>query len=283
MKPTLMGRDRSATLTAESPSLPMATRADSAAELVRANRLAAREAAAAVLGGPICAVPIPRLRAPSPPAARAPEAAAPDASEGAGSRGDGASEAEPRGPALAHDDVAAASISEAPDATAEADAGDIGDGDGDRMQVDGDGETHGDAVAPADQMPSQETQPAEEASEAADDDDDLGGGVCRGCGDADWVEGNELLLCDGEGCDAAYHLQCLPRPLAAPPVGDWYCPDCEVRWSAADELDMPLAAGLALWAQASYLDLPNLPPPKPKHVPSGVRRISRACGARPRW
>jgi len=261
----------------------MATRGDSAAELVRANRAAAKEAAAAVWGGPIGAVPIPRLRAPSPPAARAPEAAAPDASEGAGSRGDGASEAETRGPALAHGDVAAASISEAPDATAEADAGDIGDGDGDLMQVDGDGETHGDAVAPADQMPSQETQPAEEASEAADDDDDLGGGVCRGCGDADWVEGNELLLCDGEGCDAAFHLQCLPRPLAAPPVGDWYCPDCEVRWSAADELDMPLAAGLALWAQASYLDQPNLPFPKPINVYDRMCRISRVCGARPRW
>ncbi|EOD09468.1 hypothetical protein EMIHUDRAFT_197915 [Emiliania huxleyi CCMP1516] len=50
---------------------------------------------------------------------------------------------------------------------------------------------------------------------------------CAGCGDGDDVQGNEILLCDGPGCGAAYHLKCLPRPLAVIPPGDWFCPACQ--------------------------------------------------------
>ena len=50
--------------------------------------------------------------------------------------------------------------------------------------------------------------------------------VCEACGDGDDEAGNEILLCDGEGCEAAFHLQCLPVVLAQVPLGDWLCPAC---------------------------------------------------------
>lgn len=51
--------------------------------------------------------------------------------------------------------------------------------------------------------------------------------VCFECGSGEEVLGNEILLCDGAGCHAAYHLRCLERPLFAVPEGDWLCPACE--------------------------------------------------------
>ncbi|KAL1503869.1 hypothetical protein AB1Y20_012333 [Prymnesium parvum] len=50
--------------------------------------------------------------------------------------------------------------------------------------------------------------------------------VCAACGGAEWEEGNELLLCDGEGCGGGYHLRCLSPPLAKVPRGEWRCPRC---------------------------------------------------------
>ena len=50
--------------------------------------------------------------------------------------------------------------------------------------------------------------------------------VCEACGDGDDEAGNEILLCDGEGCEAAFHLQCLPVALTQVPLGDWFCPAC---------------------------------------------------------
>ena len=60
----------------------------------------------------------------------------------------------------------------------------------------------------------------EEGEEDADD------APCERCGVTLWEEGNEILLCDGEGCGKAYHMLCLPRPLASVPEGDWLCPSC---------------------------------------------------------
>ncbi|CAK9235246.1 unnamed protein product [Sphagnum troendelagicum] len=55
----------------------------------------------------------------------------------------------------------------------------------------------------------------------------------------DWMEynhlcqkcnfGGELLLCDGRGCRAVYHKDCLDPPLEAVPAGEWYCPQCEFK------------------------------------------------------
>ena len=47
------------------------------------------------------------------------------------------------------------------------------------------------------------------------------------CGDGEDEAGNEILLCDGDGCEACYHLQCLTPPLAAIPEGEWLCPACQ--------------------------------------------------------
>ena len=36
------------------------------------------------------------------------------------------------------------------------------------------------------------------------------------CGDHTWIEGNWLLLCDGDGCNNAYHTRCLNPMLTIP-------------------------------------------------------------------
>eukprot|EP00965_Chrysotila_dentata_P178350 5890516-Pleurochrysis_carterae.AAC.1 len=36
---------------------------------------------------------------------------------------------------------------------------------------------------------------------------------CDACAGTDCAEGNELLLCDGVGCDVCLHLRCLEPPL----------------------------------------------------------------------
>lgn len=53
--------------------------------------------------------------------------------------------------------------------------------------------------------------------------------MCNKCGDGDSEKGNEILLCDGAGCKAAFHLKCLPKPLHTIPEGKWYCPACRKR------------------------------------------------------
>ena len=59
-----------------------------------------------------------------------------------------------------------------------------------------------------------------EADEVEEDDDDL----CWVCGSAE--DSEHLLLCDTEGCGAAYHMHCLDPPLTKPPLGDWSCKRC---------------------------------------------------------
>jgi hypothetical protein len=69
-----------------------------------------------------------------------------------------------------------------------------------------------------------------DASDASSDDDDLaldGAGVaCRVCGEQEDEEGNDILLCDGHGCSAGYHLRCLEPALDAVPEHEWLCPTC---------------------------------------------------------
>ncbi|KAK4882675.1 hypothetical protein RN001_005994 [Aquatica leii] len=45
---------------------------------------------------------------------------------------------------------------------------------------------------------------------------------CEVCGFS--LNEDRLLLCDG--CDLAYHLDCLDPPLSEVPEGEWYCPTC---------------------------------------------------------
>lgn len=49
--------------------------------------------------------------------------------------------------------------------------------------------------------------------------------LCYVCARSDRPE--VLLLCDG--CDDAYHLECLRPILLSVPDGDWFCPLCEHR------------------------------------------------------
>ncbi|OQS07842.1 autophagocytosis associated protein [Thraustotheca clavata] len=55
------------------------------------------------------------------------------------------------------------------------------------------------------------------------EDSDVGSG-CAACG----LNNNEesILLCDGDGCTAEYHIYCLSPPLQSVPDGDFYCPVC---------------------------------------------------------
>ena len=41
-----------------------------------------------------------------------------------------------------------------------------------------------------------------------------GGQACTECGKHYWIEGNEMLLCDGKGCENAFHVA-VPHPAAA--------------------------------------------------------------------
>jgi hypothetical protein len=61
--------------------------------------------------------------------------------------------------------------------------------------------------------------------DGGDGDDPFADLVCLQCGSGDHVE--LMLLCDGEGCEGAYHTFCLSPPLPAVPDGDWYCVACD--------------------------------------------------------
>ena len=57
----------------------------------------------------------------------------------------------------------------------------------------------------------------------------LDGPSCTKCGSGEDGPGNEIVLCDGKGCNKAYHQACLEEPLASVPEGDWLCPACEQK------------------------------------------------------
>lgn len=54
--------------------------------------------------------------------------------------------------------------------------------------------------------------------------------ACNVCGDDEQAEGNEILLCDGEGCEVAVHQACYA--VARVPRGKWFCDACK------DKLDL---------------------------------------------
>ena len=61
-------------------------------------------------------------------------------------------------------------------------------------------------------------------SNSAEEDADT---ACSCCGSTWWSDGNEMLLCEGEGCSSGWHLQCLQPPLGEVPEGTWLCPVCQ--------------------------------------------------------
>ena len=54
--------------------------------------------------------------------------------------------------------------------------------------------------------------------------------ICEGCGGGGETRPGmtdaETLLCDGDGCERAWHIACLRPPLTTVPEGDWMCPIC---------------------------------------------------------
>lgn len=87
------------------------------------------------------------------------------------------------------------------------------------------------------------TGPVATAADADEEDT-----ACGRCGETESKPGNEIIYCDG--CDASFHILCLPRPLACVPDGDWFCQACKpvVRFRAEHEATMELAVGSRLWA-----------------------------------
>ena len=69
---------------------------------------------------------------------------------------------------------------------------------------------------------------------------------CCACRHGDDDQGDELLLCDGAGCDRAWHLYCLPLPVGMDPPSlddedeDWLCPLCEAEGDALLALEAAL-------------------------------------------
>ncbi|KAG1675255.1 hypothetical protein FOA52_016286 [Chlamydomonas sp. UWO 241] len=71
---------------------------------------------------------------------------------------------------------------------------------------------------------------AEERRAAADAE----GERCEVCDSAVCVRPSAMLLCDGGGCGAGYHMSCLTPALTSVPKGDWFCPSCALISTAAN-------------------------------------------------
>mmetsp|Transcript_24493 Transcript_24493/g.37805 ORF Transcript_24493/g.37805 Transcript_24493/m.37805 type:complete len:954 (+) Transcript_24493:51-2912(+) len=56
---------------------------------------------------------------------------------------------------------------------------------------------------------------------------------CRACFGKHKEE--SIILCDGIGCEAEYHLHCLSPPLRKVPSVQWFCPDCKRARAANKE------------------------------------------------
>ena len=111
-------------------------------------------------------------------------------------------------------------------------SGGSGDSDGDGGgDSDGDGDDGGsnDELLLSEGMAHSGGGEARAGDEGGDGCEGSDGGdekACEVCGVATWIEGNWILLCDGDGCGRAYHTRCLTPPLKSVPDGDWFCPCC---------------------------------------------------------
>ena len=55
--------------------------------------------------------------------------------------------------------------------------------------------------------------------------------VCYECESGQEWKGNLILLCDGPGCERAYHMGCLHPPMLRQPAHhrEWFCPRCKEK------------------------------------------------------
>ena len=80
----------------------------------------------------------------------------------------------------------------------------------------------------------------EEAEDDGEEEEILDGddAICGRCGGGESPDGNAILLCDGPGCENAYHQKCLEIPLSCVPEGEWFCPSCSPAKATNDEADI---------------------------------------------
>ncbi|KAB0789991.1 hypothetical protein PPYR_15737 [Photinus pyralis] len=62
---------------------------------------------------------------------------------------------------------------------------------------------------------------------------------CEICGSS--LQEDRLLLCDG--CDLAYHLECLDPPLTEVPEGEWFCPSCRRTTNVVEIVNLSFYLG----------------------------------------
>ena len=67
------------------------------------------------------------------------------------------------------------------------------------------------------------------------------GEACSTCGGRHTSKSNAMLLCDGPGCEQAFHQQCLVPPLQRIPPGEWRCPTCSPVHAAAEAAEAEAA------------------------------------------
>lgn len=79
---------------------------------------------------------------------------------------------------------------------------------------------------PSDDIDDSDSDCSWEVPESIDVDEQM----CEGCGGGGETRPGmtdaETLLCDGDGCERAWHIACLRPPLTTVPEGDWMCPIC---------------------------------------------------------
>lgn len=70
---------------------------------------------------------------------------------------------------------------------------------------------------------------------------------CSACADETADDANDILLCDGDLCNRAYHVSCLPVKASfdvesLPEDVGWLCPACDCRydilWDLAETFDL---------------------------------------------
>jgi hypothetical protein len=62
---------------------------------------------------------------------------------------------------------------------------------------------------------------------------------CSACGGFESADGNDILLCDLEGCHHAYHQNCVSPALTTDDLDahDWFCPVCAATLSLLDAVN----------------------------------------------
>ena len=78
--------------------------------------------------------------------------------------------------------------------------------------------------------------------------------VCSVCNSGHDEPGNDILLCDGPGCQSALHMQCLEKPIYAVPSDDWLCPTCAPAAATFEPMMSPFSKERGLDRELQVLD-----------------------------